>query len=55
VIVSLKIPYPKIIELSFENLFGDTASSEAIVSILQKQAPSNRISQIDKVLMLVIS
>jgi len=43
------------IELSLENFLGGTAYSEAIVSILQKQAPNNKIYQIDKVLILVIS
>ena len=55
VIVSLKIPYPNMIELSFGNLLGETAYSEAIVSMLQKQAAKRRIYQMDKVLILLIS
>ena len=55
VIVSLKIPYPNMIELSFGNLLAETAYSEAIVSMLQKHAANRSIYQIDKVLMLFIS
>lgn len=55
VTASLKIPSPNTIEYNLGNLFEEIASYEAIVSILQKQAPSSRISHIESSLIILIS
>ncbi len=55
VTASLKIPSPKTIEKSLGNFLEDMASYEAIVSILQKQAPSKRIYYIESSLIELIS
>lgn len=52
---SLNMSYPTIMELSFGYLCSYTVSSEAIVSILQKQAERRMIYQMDKFLIFVIS
>jgi len=44
VIASLKIPSPNTIENNFGNFLDDITSYDAIVSMLQKHAPSSRIS-----------
>jgi len=50
VIASLKMPSPKTMENNFGNFLDEIASSDAMVSILQKQAPSNKIYQTDNYL-----
>lgn len=55
VTASLNIPSPNTIEFSLGNFLEDIASSDAIVSMLQKQAPNNKISQIDNYLIMLIS
>ena len=52
---SLKISSPTMIELSFRYLISSTASSEATVSMLHRQADSNKTSHRDKLRKLVIS
>ena len=55
VTASFSIPSPKTIEKSLGNFLEDIASSEAIVSILQKHAPKRRISQTESSLMVLMS
>lgn len=55
VTASLKIPSPNTIEYNLGNFREDIAYYDAIVSILQKHAPSSKISQIESSLIIVIS
>lgn len=55
VTASLNIPSPNTIEYNLGNFLDDIAYSEAMVSILQKHAPNNNISQMDSSRMILIS
>ena len=55
VTASLKIPSPKTMENNLGNFLEDIAYSEAIVSILQKHAPSKRIYQTESSLIVLMS
>lgn len=52
---SLKVSSPIIIEFNFWYFCSYTASSDATVSILQRQAERRSISQLDNVRILVMS
>lgn len=55
VTASFNIPYPNTIENNLGYFLLDIAYSEAMVSILQKQAASSSTSHIDNSLILLIS
>lgn len=55
VTASLNIPSPNTMEYSLGNFLDDIAYSEAIVSMLQKQAPKSNISQMDNSRIILIS
>lgn len=55
VTASLNIPSPNTMEYNLGNFLEDMAYYDAMVSILQKHAPSNRISHNESYLIMVIS